>query len=477
MAEKDGQDAPSPSTSSIRLPLGPLTRASRRGSWASTSSRAVLDKETLNLALDQIHTTASRSETLITFDEFASPPQSAQSNDSKRAAADYVPGGLSGLYSRIRATVGNVKDAATGASSSSANEAADDASVSSPKTKGGAKAGKFGIGIGVSSPVNISAPSSRLNSPLATTFPDPQPPNVRQADPQNLSKSNFIAPRSPLILASKSKPTVAAPALESLNISAIKDEDKRSPLTANTISSSGSRSKDVILSPTQTNSSASSRILGDARSRSGSQVRVPRETASIEEYGSINTAGDDPILGNNLPEGPFGLSGLPEAHAVEDSQAKEALRRMSSTNASSSARKDQVIPPMISFPSDLDANERLLPGPSFNTAQRPPLLQISQSHLPGYGPSRTSSSDYGVSSVASTLGTIRQAQPSSIDEPFQATISSIAENPPNNTLSHMRRRVLGKEFWMRDENAKDCFNCGDSFSAFRRKHHCRKYNA
>jgi 1-phosphatidylinositol-3-phosphate 5-kinase len=39
--------------------------------------------------------------------------------------------------------------------------------------------------------------------------------------------------------------------------------------------------------------------------------------------------------------------------------------------------------------------------------------------------------------------------------------------------SHFRRRVISKEFWMKDENAKDCFNCGQSFSTFRRKHHCR----
>jgi 1-phosphatidylinositol-3-phosphate 5-kinase len=37
----------------------------------------------------------------------------------------------------------------------------------------------------------------------------------------------------------------------------------------------------------------------------------------------------------------------------------------------------------------------------------------------------------------------------------------------------MRRKILDREFWMRDENAKDCFNCGDTFTTWRRKHHCR----
>lgn len=37
----------------------------------------------------------------------------------------------------------------------------------------------------------------------------------------------------------------------------------------------------------------------------------------------------------------------------------------------------------------------------------------------------------------------------------------------------MRHKILSRDFWMKDENAKVCFGCGDSFSTFRRKHHCR----
>ncbi|EAW06472.1 1-phosphatidylinositol-3-phosphate 5-kinase FAB1 [Aspergillus clavatus NRRL 1] len=40
-------------------------------------------------------------------------------------------------------------------------------------------------------------------------------------------------------------------------------------------------------------------------------------------------------------------------------------------------------------------------------------------------------------------------------------------------VSQLRSKLLSKEFWMRDENAKDCFHCGETFSTFRRKHHCR----
>lgn len=40
-------------------------------------------------------------------------------------------------------------------------------------------------------------------------------------------------------------------------------------------------------------------------------------------------------------------------------------------------------------------------------------------------------------------------------------------------MREMRRKVLSRDFWMKDENAKVCFSCGDSFTTFRRKHHCR----
>ncbi|KAF8477444.1 hypothetical protein BDZ91DRAFT_25165 [Kalaharituber pfeilii] len=40
-------------------------------------------------------------------------------------------------------------------------------------------------------------------------------------------------------------------------------------------------------------------------------------------------------------------------------------------------------------------------------------------------------------------------------------------------LQQLRKGNLTREFWMKDENCKDCFLCGKTFNAFRRKHHCR----
>ncbi|CUS21010.1 LAQU0S02e03686g1_1 [Lachancea quebecensis] len=35
------------------------------------------------------------------------------------------------------------------------------------------------------------------------------------------------------------------------------------------------------------------------------------------------------------------------------------------------------------------------------------------------------------------------------------------------------KSVLSKEYWMKDESARDCFSCAKPFTTFRRKHHCR----
>jgi len=45
----------------------------------------------------------------------------------------------------------------------------------------------------------------------------------------------------------------------------------------------------------------------------------------------------------------------------------------------------------------------------------------------------------------------------------------------NASLELMKSRVMSREFWMADDICKECFLCGDPFSAFRRKHHCRMY--
>jgi hypothetical protein len=42
-------------------------------------------------------------------------------------------------------------------------------------------------------------------------------------------------------------------------------------------------------------------------------------------------------------------------------------------------------------------------------------------------------------------------------------------------LRQIRNGNLSKDFWMKDENCKECFHCLANFTTFRRRHHCRKF--
>lgn len=94
---------------------------------------------------------------------------------------------------------------------------------------------------------------------------------------------------------------------------------------------------------------------------------------------------------------------------------------------------------------------------------------IRAARLPGYVISRAS--------TAETTTTVSSLPPLNTDLD-RATGQSLQarRQPPaggDGVLSQLRSKLLSRDFWMRDENAKDCFHCGEPFTTFRRKHHCR----
>ncbi|SCZ98276.1 BZ3500_MvSof-1268-A1-R1_Chr7-1g09080 [Microbotryum saponariae] len=56
-----------------------------------------------------------------------------------------------------------------------------------------------------------------------------------------------------------------------------------------------------------------------------------------------------------------------------------------------------------------------------------------------------------------------------------ASLSTVAR--PSASVAHAIRKLRGeglsKDYWIKDESSKECFDCETVFSAFRRKHHCR----
>ncbi|TKA49312.1 hypothetical protein B0A49_12420 [Cryomyces minteri] len=105
------------------------------------------------------------------------------------------------------------------------------------------------------------------------------------------------------------------------------------------------------------------------------------------------------------------------------------------------------------------------------------MVHISQSHLPGFKTSRPSSTDGGdLDSVSTPPGATHIA----FIDVNELTLrdgalktSRGADQKTTHVQPQVKRRVLSKRFWMKDENARECFYCGDAFSTFRRKHHCR----
>lgn len=422
------------------------------------------DSQRLSGSLHQLHATASRSEGLTTFDDFTSPPPASITNDTK--SFDMVHGGLSGLYSRLKASVGGGKE--------QGNEHLDEAVFGTGARNKAAKKSnlpKSPAGTAVSSPVIVSVPSSRLQSPLAPTFPDHHPPPSRDSNISNSAisaKLSLNGSRSSLGT-TRSRPSIPT-TTDSGKTAREDDSFTHSPLST--------MNKPHGPLPSEITSKNSSSSVLAARSKSRESSRQPERMKQYQQYKndldlvgqeSDDTTEDDLVLveGENKSRDKPG-TGFPLDVASND-LARVTSRTDKQYKAHSKPAKE---------PSSNDSQSTEVPHVTANAQtpvlapapQRPPLVQVGPSHLPGFHPSRMSSSD-GLSSVM-TSTTLRSPAAPPIEEAQRPIIR------PSSTLSHIPssqvpRKLLSREYWMRDENAKDCFNCGDTFSTFRRKHHCR----
>ncbi|KAF2476692.1 uncharacterized protein BDR25DRAFT_339615 [Lindgomyces ingoldianus] len=418
----------------------------------------------LQHTLDHIHTSASRSEVLTTFDDLAAPAVSSSVTEVK--AIELVQGGFSGLYSRIKASVGGVKENGV--------DTADDAVVGGSKNKAATKAGqtpKSPTNTAVSSPVVVSVPSSRLQSPLVAIFPDnPLPPsrdsNVSSSAvstrPSNGSKSSLATTRSRPSITSSADPAKAS-----------RDDD---PYTQSPVSSHSKAPSASALDPP-------AKAVSSIMTPSLSQTKESPRHAPVQDEpfrpqkGDMDlrdeesdTTEDDLVMvdgggfANDNARFAFSPEGPNDGLASINSRAEHQYRSSSSATKGDTSDTVSEITGIPRYTTNAQT-PMLAPAP-----QRPQLVQVGPSHLPGYRPSRASSSD-GLSSII-TSTTVRSPGIPPIEEAKQLPKPS-SNNLPNNAFSQMRRKILDREFWMRDENAKDCFNCGDAFSTFRRKHHCR----
>lgn len=501
---KPTSDNNSPSASSIFIPQ---LRHSRRGSLASLSAAAQLDKETLAQALDEIHSSACQTETLTTFNEFTSPPSSSSGGDGKGLASE-LQGGLSGLYSRIRASVGNVRDIV------SLNS--DDGSVDDKSSKGHQEPitgpAQHAKQVTDSNKLSGSSVTSLNTSHFPETGPndnDQRPKGSKHSiggsgshlhinlQPSSVSHSSIV----PLTQAT---PGVAArPAIAEINVNAVKDLNQARDDFSNEITSPrpvpNSRVEvhssdnvdkpniDVIGSATPNYINNSFQTQQDARStldkainssrpgdmKMGKDSKTSRKSVSVPENDyffqdsqfnsteSITQPGRDRSTNSRIcndaprivtnPATPRAES-LVEHHTGADTNANPGLAREKNyQHLELPNRKSLTSGQAISSRSSDSQQSRKTSGAAASAPYKDPRQRLPDDEQTGGLDGRNHSSNL-------------------------SRIISQQDNDPRtmNVFSQIKSKVLNKEFWMRDENARDCFYCGDPFSTFRRKHHCSK---
>ncbi|KAG5978455.1 hypothetical protein E4U55_006214 [Claviceps digitariae] len=453
----------SSSTSRPPRPASPATSAglssprsfrNRRGSTISISS--TIDKERLAHALDEIHTSASRCDSLTTFNDYAPPPEGIPLSESRQVTGDLVQNGLSGLYNRFREAVGGASPTRT-----TAREAKN---------------------IRDSSMQALEANSKRSSVTLSHVS-RPSISSLHRTD-TNATVSTLFSAGSPL---SEAYPPVAS------SVSGDTRSQGQHSIKSNSISlMTGPRSISSSRQSLPTN--ATSSVVADPTIAPPLGSKRDASRSTIRTEGSVGQASSRRSLGRiELQVESSGLydsqdGRLPPRAGKDDSSSVEGSLDAPLTSVKASS------PP---YPSALASRHRVrnFSGTSsmlqMDDYRRTPAVidRISHSRSPIYaGGSRESSVDRGTS-AASAVNTSAHGSVSHDSfgqDPRTGNLHPDSSRIPGTTRGHerasdqmsaqldkMRRQVLSKEFWMKDDTVKECFLCQMPFTAFRRKHHCR----
>ena len=514
----DGESPAVPSTLLSQL------RRSRRGSIASLSSASQIGRDSLAETLDQIHSTASQSDTLTTFNEYTSPPSSSAGLEGKGITSE-LQGGLSGLYSRLRASVGNVKEIVT---TYGDDNTEDDASTKSPRLAApsptptrqrldGVKSSSNSVLSGRDEP-NVAGPR-QLSQERTTTEYYSQDRVVKQR-PANLiadaagvtsrgSSTSNIALRSPVTL-----PVVAAaasPAVVEVNVNAVKDRDfieepveKEKATTRNPLKAS-SESQKV---ESKLSSNVVQQKAGQSGNRKGAHLEgnpSPLAASRVIMSGSgsfptVERSDTDKTNGNvhNLRVGQEPATDISPKTSRQNTlngaeinvatDLREDSKKTATRDLESHRTKDASTDETSVFGNAQrkTMHDNLTMGNAKNRKYqhveipllRPTSAQISnQPRAPNVSLTRASSDATATTLISTSLGKAAdQGQGHGNNQDYIRRAQTRDASPVNAVKPQARSKVLNREYWMRDENAKDCFYCGDHFSTFRRKHHCSEYH-
>ncbi|KAI8341123.1 hypothetical protein BC941DRAFT_201221 [Chlamydoabsidia padenii] len=95
-----------------------------------------------------------------------------------------------------------------------------------------------------------------------------------------------------------------------------------------------------------------------------------------------------------------------------------------------------------------------------------------QQQLPLKSPA-TTTGDYDTSCIPEIVPLVKTSSCDSDNQSVMTNFSVSNSNSLSRIIARLRGEAPNKEYWMPDENCKECFECGAHFNFFRRKHHCR----
>ncbi|KAL9004562.1 MAG: hypothetical protein Q9188_002632 [Gyalolechia gomerana] len=457
----------------------PHPRRSRCGSIGSLGSTPSIDKETLSQTLDQINQHASHTGTLTTFNEYTSPPLSSPSGDVKGLASD-LHGGISGLYSKFRASVGNVRDIVAPVGD---HVSVDEKSIPSPRLAPPGPApinrtkppsldvvasntrqdNKRVVGVWSSMPStpNGDADFTVLSKPPALydregreNPPDPKPvakPTKLAPGASTSQAKAILTPSLPLKspLAPLAPPTTGfSAAIAEANVNDGRDDSRVRKRVVSTNGSLSSKAEEQ-LNETFNKQKApsphpSTNPASDARAEEYSRAII--EHTSDESQQLMHEPIDRETQGQINQDG-RSAQGVDYFKPVEQPLKVPKIMTHPGTPQTSHSRTPQV--------AITDSPEK---GPSTPVMASPASAQNSTHRYPSFERENGDASPCRAVSAHTRISSSKRQE-----------FDSLTKGP----TPQIRNRILSKDYWMKDENARDCFYCGDAFSTFRRKHHCR----
>ena len=527
MANTTDHVSESPSASSVALPQ---LRSSRHGSVTSLSTTSRLDKEARAQTLDQIHSSASNTDTLTTFNEYTSPPSASSGIEGKGIAGE-LHGGLSGLYNRLRASVGNVRDIVShitedghpdekptresqlhiSSSTHSNSQSVHSSKASNPSTDSLFKSQGSAVGrpslaenFGLDREQNEKDEHNRPKKTSAVAISVPL---------QASSSSSSLTSGSIVPLTQAATKAAALPAVAEVNVNAIKERDPGGGhVSSNPIAKPATLSKPLVVMPAEffldksiDKQSVETSVNSVTANDAGQSQKVQASRFILDTTSGATTRFSDQVPNNRLRNPRKNDFATDDRLILSDSgfeSVSEPIR--SPTKPSANKNKDAA------------ENSRTTTNPATTRGDILPVTQVrdftsniagepsqkrnhQRSELSGNKPLVPSRAKLTRSPGSHRSQTSRESATTGLPSTAQQNISSLevgedmdgyritsqlrtqATSPQNkdaratNVFSQIKSKILNKEYWMRDENARDCFYCGDPFSTFRRKHHCSRY--